>query len=56
MVSRQLVLTKIFGDPQKRLLKGLQKKVITINGLEEKYKKNVEDRAARTDYGAQKTA
>lgn len=37
MVSRQKVLTKIFGDPQKRLLKGLEKKVGTINALAEKY-------------------
>jgi preprotein translocase subunit SecA len=37
MVSRQKVLTKIFGDPQKRLLKGLEKKVGAINALAEKY-------------------
>lgn len=37
MVSRQGVLTKIFGDPQKRILKGLEKKVGAINVLAEKY-------------------
>jgi preprotein translocase subunit SecA len=37
MVNRQIVLTKIFGDPQKRLLKGLEKKVGAINALTEKY-------------------
>ena len=39
MVSRQSVLTKIFGDPQKRIIKGLDKKVGAINALDEKYKK-----------------
>lgn len=38
MVSRQSALTKVFGDPQKRILKGLEKKVATINKLGEKYK------------------
>ena len=39
MVSKLNVLTKIFGDPQVRLLKGLQKKVVAINVLTEKYQK-----------------
>ncbi len=39
MVSRQKVLTKVFGDPQKRILKGLEKKVGAINALAGKYKK-----------------
>ena len=39
MVTRQGVLTKIFGDPQKRILKGLEKKVGAINDLAEKYHK-----------------
>ena len=39
MVSRQGVLTKIFGDPQTKLLKALQKKVVLINEQAEKYKK-----------------
>ena len=38
MVSKNKVLTKIFGDPQARLLKGLQKKVTAINALSDKYK------------------
>lgn len=38
MVSRQKVLTKVFGDPQARILKGLQKKVVAINDLADKYK------------------
>lgn len=37
MVTRHTVLTKIFGDPQKRTLKGLEKKVGAINALAEKY-------------------
>lgn len=37
MVSKQGVLTKIFGDPQTKLLKGLQKKVSSINALTDKY-------------------
>lgn len=39
MVSRQTALTKMFGDPQKRTLKRLQKKVGEINKLGDKYKK-----------------
>jgi preprotein translocase subunit SecA len=39
MVSRQKVLTKVFGDPQKRILKGLEKRVEAINALSDKYKK-----------------
>jgi preprotein translocase subunit SecA len=38
MVSRQGVLTKIFGDPQTKLLKALQKKVVLINDKTDKYK------------------
>lgn len=38
MVTRQKALTKIFGDPQTRLLKALQKKVGAINALTDKYK------------------
>lgn len=37
MISRQTALTKVFGDPQKRTLKRLQKKVDDINALAEKY-------------------
>ena len=39
MVSRQKALTKVFGDPQQRILKGLQKKVGAINALTDAYKK-----------------
>ena len=39
MVSRQKVLTKVFGDPQKRIVKGLEKRVEKINALAEKYNK-----------------
>jgi len=39
MISRQGALTKIFGDPQAKTIKRLQKKVVVINELEEKYKK-----------------
>ncbi len=39
MVSRDTALTKIFGDPQKRILKRLQKKVVQVNALAPKYKK-----------------
>lgn len=37
MVSKQKALTKVFGDPQKRTLKRLQKKVNEVNALAEKY-------------------
>jgi len=39
MVSRQKALTRVFGDPQVRILKALQKRVGAINALAEKYKK-----------------
>ena len=38
-ITRQSALTKIFGDPQKKVLKRLQKKVVVIDALEDKYKK-----------------
>ena len=38
MVSRQKALTKVFGDPQVRTLKRLQKRVDAINALAETYK------------------
>ncbi|HWT40519.1 MAG TPA: preprotein translocase subunit SecA [Dongiaceae bacterium] len=38
-MTRQGALTKIFGDPQKKTLKRLQKKVDAVNGLADKYKK-----------------
>lgn len=39
MVSRQKALTKIFGDPQAKILKGLRKKLGAINALSSKYEK-----------------
>ncbi len=39
MVNRDKALTKVFGDPQKRILKRLQKKVDEINKLAPKYEK-----------------
>lgn len=38
-MNKQAVLTKVFGDPQKKILKGLEKRVKTINALEDRYKK-----------------
>lgn len=38
-ITRQKALTKVFGDPQLRILRGLQKKVGAINNLADKYKK-----------------
>lgn len=39
MLNRQKALTKVFGDPQVRILKTLEKKVGAINALTDKYKK-----------------
>ncbi|NTW61818.1 preprotein translocase subunit SecA [Candidatus Saccharibacteria bacterium] len=39
MLSKNKILTKVFGDPQARLLKGLHKKVAAINSLSGKYEK-----------------
>src|SRR4051812_41677765 len=39
MVSRQKALTKVFGDPQLRALKALQKKVGAINDRADTYRK-----------------
>ena len=36
-ISRQTALSKVFGDPQKRILKGLYKKVEAINDLHDEY-------------------
>jgi preprotein translocase subunit SecA len=38
-ITRQSVLTKVFGDPQRRIIKALEKKVVAVNALEDKYKK-----------------
>lgn len=39
MVSRQAALTKVFGDPQKRAVKKLERRVQAVNALSEKYEK-----------------
>ena len=39
MVSRQKVLSKVFGDPQRRIIKNLEMRVKEINELESKYQK-----------------
>ena len=50
MVTRDKALTKVFGDPQKRILKRLQKKVDEINKLGSKYKKmSTDELATQTD-------
>ena len=38
-ITRQGALTKVFGDPQKKILKRLERKVATINALTDKYAK-----------------
>ncbi|MCD8561500.1 preprotein translocase subunit SecA [Candidatus Saccharibacteria bacterium] len=38
-ITRQGALTKVFGDPQKKILKRLERKVTTINALTDKYAK-----------------
>lgn len=38
-ITRQGALTKVFGDPQKKILKRLQKKVGAVNALSDTYKK-----------------
>jgi preprotein translocase subunit SecA len=38
-ITRQGALTKVFGDPQKKTLKRLQKKVAAVNELSDTYKK-----------------
>ncbi len=50
MVNQQKALTKIFGDPQKRILKRLQKRVDEVNALEDKYRKMTDkELRAQTD-------
>ncbi|HET6747515.1 MAG TPA: preprotein translocase subunit SecA [Candidatus Saccharimonadales bacterium] len=39
MINRQKALTKVFGDPQARILKRLQKRVDAVNALADDYKK-----------------
>ncbi len=50
MISRQGALTKVFGDPQAKTVKRLQKKVVQVNALEDKYKKfSKKELQAQTD-------
>lgn len=50
MITRQGALTKIFGDPQVKTIKRLQKKVAQINDLADKYKKfSKKELPAQTD-------
>jgi len=37
--KKQAILTKVFGDPQKKIIKRLQKKVVGVNNLSDKYAK-----------------
>ena len=39
VITQQKALSKIFGDPQKKILKRLRKQVDVINGLNDKYEK-----------------
>ena len=49
-MTQQKALSKVFGDPQKKILKRLEKRVAIINGLSEKYEKlsdkELQDRSA----------
>ena len=57
MVNRDKALTKVFGDPQKRIIKRLQKKVDEINKLAPKYKKMTKkELAAQTELLKKKLA
>lgn len=57
MVNRQKALTKVFGDPQKKVLKRLQKKVVSVNALTDKYAKmNKKELAAQTEVLRKKLA
>lgn len=50
MSKKQAVLTKVFGDPQKKIIKKLQKRVIEINALSDKYAKmSKKELAQQTD-------
>ena len=39
VITQQTALSKIFGDPQKKILKRLRKQVDVINGLNDRYEK-----------------
>lgn len=56
-ITRQKALTKVFGDPQKRTLRTLEKRVQAINALADQYKAlSKADLAARTDQLKQRLA
>ena len=46
-INRQKALTKIFGDPQKKILKGLEKRLGPINDLTDKYRKMTKPELAK---------
>ena len=48
-INRHTVLTKVFGDPQKRIIKGLEKRVKVINTSRRPVQENVKDRAEEAD-------
>ena len=45
--TQQKALSKVFGDPQKKILKKLQKRVTAINNLADTYKKMSDEELAR---------
>ena len=47
MPSKDKVLSKVFGDPQKKIVKRLQKKVDEINTLGDKYAQMSDEELAR---------
>ncbi|MDR0955785.1 MAG: hypothetical protein LBM73_01505, partial [Candidatus Nomurabacteria bacterium] len=50
MAKTQKILSRVFGDPQKKIIKKLRKRVDIINALAPKYKKMSDDElAAQTD-------
>ncbi|MDR1300658.1 MAG: preprotein translocase subunit SecA [Candidatus Nomurabacteria bacterium] len=50
MSKKQQVLSRVFGDPQKKILKRLNKKVVEINALAPKYEKmSKKELAEQTD-------
>ena len=48
--KKQVILSKVFGDPQKKILKRIDKIIAQVNGLDTKYKKlSDKELAAQTD-------
>ncbi len=57
MVKKQAVLSKVFGDPQKKILRRLEKKIVDINALSDKYAKMSDaELAKQTDILKKKVA